>query len=263
MFHAIEGIEVYNGPIEVSMGYTSAVGVMLAKEIALTNDVVGAVSLTTRGTVAQVAKLEETIRGLETIVQRLKQSHESLRIYTEMELANRDLAIGLLRACMNTVAPMEIDLTTDKEEYISAPGTPPTSGQTSTTDISIRVETPELVIPEGVLIPIEDSSEEEEGEVVPNEIEVPEPLGIILPHNTFNWQDEQAQGQEEYYCRQREEEERARDEPEFVPPLSYKGLFPDVVLADRLRYTARYNDGRSTGERGPSDAGPSGTSHDD
>ncbi|KAF9643567.1 hypothetical protein BDM02DRAFT_3132346 [Thelephora ganbajun] len=244
-FHAMEGIEVYNGPIEVSMGYTSSVGIMLAEEIALTNDVVGAVSVTTRGT----------------------RSHESLRLFTEMELANRDLTIGLLRARLNTVAPMEIDLTTveEEEEYISAPGTLPPSGHTSTTDVSIRVETPELVIPEGVLIPIEDSSEEDgEGEVViPDEIEAPEPLGIILPCNTFNWQDERAQGQEEYYRRQREEEERAREEPEFVPPPQYDDLFPDVIEADRVRYMARYSDGRPTGERGPSDAGPSGTTHDD
>ncbi|KAF9643236.1 hypothetical protein BDM02DRAFT_3191966 [Thelephora ganbajun] len=207
MYHAMEGIEVYNGPIEVSMGYMSSVGVMLAKEIALTNDVVGAISITTRGMVAWVAELEETVHGLETIVRCLKRSHESLHIYTEMELANRDLTISLLRACVNTVAPMEIDLTTAKEEeeYISAPSTPPTSGNTSTTNISIRVETPELVIPEGVLILIEDSSEEE-GEVIPDELEALEPLGIILPHNTFNWQDECAQGQEEYYHRQREEE---------------------------------------------------------
>ncbi|KAF9642493.1 hypothetical protein BDM02DRAFT_3193122 [Thelephora ganbajun] len=182
-YHVMEGIEVYNGPIEVSMGYTSSVGIMLAEEIALTNDVVGAVSVTTRGT----------------------RSHESLRIYTEMELTNRDLTIGLLRACVNSVAPMEIDLTTtEEEEYISAPGTPPASGCTSTTNVSIRIETPELVVPEGVLIPIEDSSEEDgEGEVViPDEIEAPEPVGIILPRNTFNWQDERAQGQEEYYRRQ-------------------------------------------------------------
>ncbi|KAF9649735.1 hypothetical protein BDM02DRAFT_3229300 [Thelephora ganbajun] len=188
-FHAMEGIEVYNGPIEVLMGYTASMGVMLAEEIALTNDVVGAVSVTTRGTVARVSELEDTVRGLETI----------------MELANRDLTIGLLRARLNTIAPMEIDLTTEEEEYISAPGTPPTSGNTSTTDISIRIETPELVVPEGVLIPIEDSSEDEDGEgevVVPDEIDAPEPLGIILPHNTFNWQDECAQGQEEYYRHQ-------------------------------------------------------------
>ncbi|KAF9643238.1 hypothetical protein BDM02DRAFT_3132562 [Thelephora ganbajun] len=164
------------------------------------------------------------------------------------------------------MAPMEIDLTTIKdeteEEYISAPVTPPTSGNTSTTDISIRIETPELVIPEGVLILIEDV--EEEGEVVLlDEIEAPEPLGIILPHNTFNWQDEQAQGQEEYYRRQREEEENAHAEPEFVPPPSYDVIFPDVVWADRVRYSARYSDGRPTGERGPLDAGPSGTTHDD
>ncbi|KAF9643233.1 hypothetical protein BDM02DRAFT_3132564 [Thelephora ganbajun] len=273
-FHAMEGIEVYNGPIEVSMGYTSSVGVMLAEEIALTNDVVGAVSITTRGTVARVSELEDTIRGLETIVRRLKRSHESLRIYTEMELANRDLTIGLLRARLNTVAPMEIDLTTvdEQEEFISAPGTPPSSGRTSTTNISIRVETPELVIPEGVLIPIEDSEEEEdleggfpeEGEVVvPDEIEAPEPLGIILPCNTFNWQDERAQGREPYYRLQREEEERAREEPEFVPPPQYDDIFPDVIAADRVRYSARYSDGRPTGDRGPSDAGPSGTTHDD
>ncbi|KAF9643857.1 hypothetical protein BDM02DRAFT_3191127 [Thelephora ganbajun] len=183
-----------------------------------------------------------------------------------MELANRDLTIGLLRAHLNTVAPMEIDLTsTEDKEYVSAPVTPPTSGNTSTTDVSIRVETPELIIPEGVLIPIEDSSKEDgEGEVVhPDEIEVPEPVGIILPCNTFNWQDERAQGQEEYYCHQREEEERAREELEFVPPPLYDDIFPDVIAADRARYTARYSDGRSTGERGPLDAGPSGTSHDD
>ncbi|KAF9642945.1 hypothetical protein BDM02DRAFT_3132752 [Thelephora ganbajun] len=266
-YHAMEGIEVYNGPIEVSMGYTSSVGIMLAEEMALTNDLVGAVSVTTRGTVARMSELEETVRGLETIVRRLKRSHESLRIYTEMELANCDLTIGLLRARINSVAPMEIDLTTveDEEEYISAPGTPPTSGHTSTTNVSIRVETPDLVIPEGVLIPIEDSSEEDgEGEVVvPDEIDAPEPVGIILPRNTFNWQDKRAQGQEEYYRRQREEEERAREEPEFVPPPSYDVIFPDVVAADRERYTARYSDGRPTGERGPSDAGPSGTHHDD
>ncbi|KAF9642882.1 hypothetical protein BDM02DRAFT_3132802 [Thelephora ganbajun] len=266
-YHAMEGIEVYNGPIEVSMGYTSSVGIMLAEEMALTNDLVGAVSVTTRGMVARVSELEDTVRGLETVVRRLKRSHESLRIYTEMELANRDLTIGLLRACINSVAPMEIDLTTveDEEEYISAPGTPPTSGHTSTTNVSIRVETPDLVVPEGVLIPIEDSSEEDgEGEVVvPDEIDAPEPVGIILPRNTFNWQDERAQGQEEYYRRQREEEENARREPEFVPPPSYDVIFPDVVAADRERYTARYSDGRPTGERGPSDAGPSGTHHDD
>ncbi|KAF9642365.1 hypothetical protein BDM02DRAFT_3133136 [Thelephora ganbajun] len=167
-YHAMEGIEVYNGPIEVSMGYTSSVGVMLAEEIALTNDVVGAVSITTRGMVARVSKLEETVRGLETIVCRLKRSHKSLWIYTEMELANRDLTISLLRAHLNAIAPMEINLTsTEEEEYVSAPGTTPTSGNTSTTNVSIRVETPELIIPEGVLIPIEDSSEEDgEGEVV-------------------------------------------------------------------------------------------------
>ncbi|KAF9649165.1 hypothetical protein BDM02DRAFT_3186466 [Thelephora ganbajun] len=253
-YHAMEGIEVYNGPIEVSMGYTASVGVMLAEEIALTNDV-GAVSITTRGTVAHVSELEDT----------------SLRIYTEMELANRDLTIGLLRARLNTVAPMEIDLTTE-EEFISAPGSPPTSGHTSTTDVSIRVETPELVVPEGILIPIKDDSEEEdleggfpeEGEVVvPDEIKALEPVGIILPHNTFNWQDERAQGREEYYRRQREEEERACEELEFVPPPQYDEIFPDVIAADRARYVARYSDGRSTGERGPSDAGPSGTSHDD
>ncbi|KAF9642876.1 hypothetical protein BDM02DRAFT_3192553 [Thelephora ganbajun] len=102
-YHAMGGIEVYNGPIEVLMGYTSLVGVMLAEEIALTNDVVVAVSITTRGTVARVAKLEEAICGLETIVQRLKRSHKSLRIYMEMELANRDLTIGLLRAHVNSV----------------------------------------------------------------------------------------------------------------------------------------------------------------
>ncbi|KAF9645800.1 hypothetical protein BDM02DRAFT_3130802, partial [Thelephora ganbajun] len=118
----------------------------------------------------------------------------------------------------------------------------------------------------GVLIPIEDSSDEEDGEgevVIPDEIEAPEPVGIILPCNTFNWQDERAQGQEEYYRRQREEEERAREEPEFIPPPLYDNIFPNVVAADRLRYVAQYSDGRSTGERGPSDAGPSGTSHDD
>ncbi|KAF9642989.1 hypothetical protein BDM02DRAFT_3132725 [Thelephora ganbajun] len=183
-YHAMEGIEVYNSPIEVLMGYTSSVGVMLAEEIALTNDVVGAVSVTTRGTVARVSELEDTVRGLETIIRRLKRSHESLRIYTEMELANRDLTIGLLRARVNSVAPMEIDLTTTEDkEYISAPGTPPTSSNTSTTNISVRVETPELVILEGVLIPIEDSSDEDgEGEVVvPDENEAPEPVGIILP----------------------------------------------------------------------------------
>ncbi|KAF9653293.1 hypothetical protein BDM02DRAFT_3182834, partial [Thelephora ganbajun] len=125
------------------------------------------------------------------------------------------------------------------------------------------IETPELVIPEGVLVPIEDSSEEEGEVVVPDEIEAPELLGIILPPNTFNWQDECAQGQEEYYCHQQEEEERAREEPEFVPPPLYDDIFPDVVVADRARYVVRYQDGRSTGERGPSDAGPSGTSHDD
>ncbi|KAF9645586.1 hypothetical protein BDM02DRAFT_3130972 [Thelephora ganbajun] len=266
-YHAMEGIEVYNGPIEVSMGYTSSVGIMLAEEIALTNDVVGAVSVTTRGTVARVSELEDTVCGLETIVRRLKRSHESLKLFMEMELANRDLTIGLLRARLNTVAPMEINLTTvdEEEEYVSAPGTTPASGHTSTTDVSIRVETPELIVPEGVLIPIEDSSDEDgEGEVVVlDEIEVPEPVGIILPSNTFNWQDERAQGWEEYYHRQREEEERAREEPEFVPPPLYDDIFPDVIAADRARYVARYSDGRSTGERGPSDAGPSGTSHDD
>ncbi|KAF9641904.1 hypothetical protein BDM02DRAFT_3194301 [Thelephora ganbajun] len=77
---------------------------MLTEEIALTNDMVGAVSITMRGTVARVAELEETIHGLETIVQRLKHSHESLWIYMEMELANRDLTIGLLRAHVNTMA---------------------------------------------------------------------------------------------------------------------------------------------------------------
>ncbi|KAF9641883.1 hypothetical protein BDM02DRAFT_3194351 [Thelephora ganbajun] len=266
-FHAMEGIEVYNAPIKVSMGYTASVGVMLAEEIALTNDVVGAVSVTTRGTVARVSELEDTVHGLETIVRRLKWSHESLRIFTEMELANRDLTINLLRACMNAVAPMEVDLTNEEEEeFISALSTSPSSNNTSTTSISIRVETPELVIPEGVLIPIEDSLEDEDAEgevVVPDESDVPEPLGIILPAHTFNWQDECAQGQEEYYRRQRVEEERAREEPEYVPPPSYDDAFPDVVAADRERYTARYSDGRSTGERGPSDAGPSGTSHDD
>ncbi|KAF9644883.1 hypothetical protein BDM02DRAFT_3131493 [Thelephora ganbajun] len=204
-YHAMEGIEVYNSPIEVSMGYMASVGVMLAEEITLTNDVVGAVSIMTRGTVARVAELEETVCGLETIVRHLKRSHESLRIYTEMELANQDLAIGLLRAHVNTVAPMEIDLTSaNKEEYLSAPNTTPPTTNTSTTNISIRVETPELVIPEGVLIPIEDSSDEEVGEeegevVILDEIDALEPLGIILPRNTFNWQDEWAQGQEEYY----------------------------------------------------------------
>ncbi|KAF9653295.1 hypothetical protein BDM02DRAFT_3125740 [Thelephora ganbajun] len=198
MYHAMEGIEVYNGPIEVSMGYTSLVGMMLAEEIALTNDMVGAVSITTRGTVAQVAELEETVRGLETIVHCLKRSHKSLRLYTEMELANRDLTIGLLRAHVDSVAPMEIDLTITKEEeeYMSAPVTPPTSGNTSTTNISIRVETPDLVVPAGILVPIEDSSEEE-GEVVEvvlDEIEAPELLGIILPPHSFNWQDECTQG---------------------------------------------------------------------
>ncbi|KAF9652081.1 hypothetical protein BDM02DRAFT_3184066 [Thelephora ganbajun] len=189
-FHAMEGIEVYNGPIEVSMGYTASVGVMLAEEIALTNDVVGAVSITTRGTVARVAELEETVRGLETIVRRLKRSHESLRIFMEMELANRDLSINLLQARMNTVAPMEVDLThEEEEEFISAPATAPASNNTSTTDISIRIETPELVVPEGVLIPIEDSSEDEdaEGEEVGlDEDDAPEPLGVILPAHTFN-----------------------------------------------------------------------------
>ncbi|KAF9645706.1 hypothetical protein BDM02DRAFT_3189495 [Thelephora ganbajun] len=61
MYHVMEGIEVYNGPIEVSMGYTSSVGIMLAEEIALTNDVVGAVSITTRGTVARMSELEDTV----------------------------------------------------------------------------------------------------------------------------------------------------------------------------------------------------------
>ncbi|KAF9645937.1 hypothetical protein BDM02DRAFT_3200873 [Thelephora ganbajun] len=258
-YHAMEGIEVYNGPIKVSMGYTSSVGIMLAEEMALTNDMVGAVSITTRGTVAWVAELEETVHGLETIVQQLKHSHESLRIYTEMELVNRDLTISLLRACVNTMAPMEINLTT-KEEYISAPTTPITRN-TSTTDVSIRVETPELIIPEGVLIPIEDSSDEEG--VVLEEIEAPEPLGIILPPNTFNWQDECAQGREEYYCQQREEEEHAHDEPEYVLPPLYETIFPDVLRADEAQYVARYGDGRLTGERGPLDAGPSGTTHDD
>ncbi|KAF9643388.1 hypothetical protein BDM02DRAFT_3191731 [Thelephora ganbajun] len=264
-FHAMEGIEVYNSPIEVLMGYMSLVGVMLAEEIALTNDMVGAISVTARGTVAQVSELEDTVRGLETIVRRLKRSHESLRIYMEMELANRDLTIGLLRACLNTMAPMEIDLTEEVEEFETAPVSPPTSGRTSTTDISIRVKTPELVVPEGVLIPIEDSSEEEEDLEggFPDEMEAPEPLGIILPCNTFNWQDERAQGQEEYYRCQWEEEERAREEPEYVPPPSYDDVFPDVVAADNARYVAWYSDGRSTGERGPLDAGPSGTTHDD
>ncbi|KAF9643655.1 hypothetical protein BDM02DRAFT_3132270 [Thelephora ganbajun] len=262
-YHAMEGIEVYNGPIEVLMGYTSLVGVMLAEEIALTNDMVGAVSVTARGTVAQVAELEDTVRGLETIVRRLKRSHESLRIYMEMELANRDLTISLLRARLNTMAPMEIDLTEEVGEFETAPVSPPTSGCTSTTNISVRVETPELVIPEGVLIPIEDSSEEEDLEGgFPEEVEAPEPVGIILPHNTFNWQDECAQGQEEYYRCQQEEEERACEEPEFVPPPSYDNVFPDVVAADRVQYLARYSNGRPTGERGPLDAGPSGTTHD-
>ncbi|KAF9648200.1 hypothetical protein BDM02DRAFT_3187365 [Thelephora ganbajun] len=102
-YHVMEGIEVYNGPIEVLMGYTSSVGVMLAEEIALTNDVVGAVSITTRGTVAWVAELEETVCGLEMIVHQLKRSHELLQIFTEMELANRDLTINLMRARLNTI----------------------------------------------------------------------------------------------------------------------------------------------------------------
>ncbi|KAF9642997.1 hypothetical protein BDM02DRAFT_3192345 [Thelephora ganbajun] len=254
----MEGIEVYNGPIEVSMGYTSTVGVMLAEELSLVNDMVGAISITTRGTVAHVAEMEETIWGLETIVHQLKRSHESLRIYMEMELANHDLMIGILWACVNALAPMEVDLMT--KEYISTPTTPIT-GNTSTTDVLIRVESPDLVVPPGVLIPIEDDEEEEN--VILDEIEAPEPLGIHLPDCSFNWQDEAAQGREEYYCHQREEEEQACEEPEYIPPPLYEDVFPDVVRADNKRYRVRYSDGRSTGERGPLDAGPSGTSHND
>ncbi|KAF9643491.1 hypothetical protein BDM02DRAFT_3132393 [Thelephora ganbajun] len=177
-YHAMEGIEVYHSPIEVSMGYTASVGIMLAEELALTNDMVGiliniplyvgAISVTTRGTVARVAEMEETIHGLETVLRQLKCSHEAFKIQTELELANHDLSIGVLHACLNVLALMEVNLTT--EEFISAPTSLVPSENTSTTDVSIRIETPDLVVPIGVLIPIEDEEEEEEEtSVVPDE----------------------------------------------------------------------------------------------
>ncbi|KAF9642879.1 hypothetical protein BDM02DRAFT_3192532 [Thelephora ganbajun] len=205
----------------------------------------------------------------ETIVHWLKQSHKSLRLYTEMELTNWDLTIGVLWAHVNALALMEVDLTTT-EEFISAPSTPFTGGNTLMTNVSIQIKTPDLVIPEGVLIPIEDDDDEEViAEVVAEVLEdvvVPEPVGIILPLQSFNWQDERAQGQEEYYRHQREEEECAHEELEYVPPPSYEDVFPDVIRADEARYVARYKDGRPTGMRGPSDesvASLSGTTRDD
>ncbi|KAF9642029.1 hypothetical protein BDM02DRAFT_3194049 [Thelephora ganbajun] len=144
------------------------------------------------------------------------------------------------------MAPMEVNLTTD-EEFITPPSLGVASDNTSTTNISqarIQVETPELVIlevtmnlmgaHEGRLVPTED-------EVAVVEEEVPEPVGIILPAKSFNWQDERAQAREAYYWE----------------------VFPDVVRADELRYSAWYGDGRPTGDRGPLDAGPSGVPRDD
>ncbi|KAF9642753.1 hypothetical protein BDM02DRAFT_3132882 [Thelephora ganbajun] len=198
MFHAMEGIEQYNGPIKVSMGYTSAIRVMLAEEIALTNDTVGAVSVLSRSVEEHISELMETIQALETTVHHLKWSHESFKVHVELELANRDLTIGVLHARVNTLAPMEVDMLDDEEENVSPP-----TGNTSTTDVStvrVRVESPDIVfdqgevlarmeVPVGVLVPIEDVVEEE----------VVEPVWIQLPAASFNWQDERAQAREPYY----------------------------------------------------------------
>ncbi|KAF9642547.1 hypothetical protein BDM02DRAFT_3193039 [Thelephora ganbajun] len=270
MYHVMEGIKVYNGPLEVSMGYTSSVGVMLAEEIAFTNDLVGAISMLTQSFKERIGNLVSNVEGLECMVQHLKRSHEALKIHTELELSAQDLTIGVLWAQLNAVAPMEVDLVpNEEEEEIS----PPVTNNTSTTNLSgevwIRIETPDLSVsfdqgevlsrsevPVGVLIPIEDVIEEE----------IPEPVGIHLPTHSFNWQDEAAQCQEAYYSQQREEEDRARLEPEYVPPPMYDNLFPDMIRADQVQYSAWYLDGRLMGKRGPLDgpvAGPSGVPRDD
>ncbi|KAF9643261.1 hypothetical protein BDM02DRAFT_3132547 [Thelephora ganbajun] len=230
----MEGIKEYNGPIEVSMGYTSSVGTMLAKEIALTNDLVRAISTNTRALEERVGVLTTSLEGMERDLHCLKRSHEALKIHTELELSVRDLTIGVLHARINHLLLMEINLM-NKEEVMSPP-----TGNTSMMDVlvEVRVETPKVVLEwdqgealvrmevlVSTLILIEDE-------------EVPKPMGIQLPHNTFNWQDEAAQGWEEYYHHQREEEERACEELEFIPPPDYGELFPDMVRADRARYTA-------------------------
>ncbi|KAF9647032.1 hypothetical protein BDM02DRAFT_3129985 [Thelephora ganbajun] len=268
-FHAMEGIEEYNRIMEALVGYTSCVGVMLAEELALTNDSVGAISMSTCAMEEKIAVLLENLESLTMAYRRLKHSHESLKIHVELELANQDLMIGLLWAWLNSVAPMEVNLTGKEEEEVI---TPPLSGNMSTMDVSTVVcqesEDTELEwdqgealavapVPVGILVPIED-----EEEVVKAPIEVPKLVGIILPRGTFNWQDEAAQGQELYYHQQREEEDRACLKPEFVPPPDYEELFPDVIRADQERYMVRYSDGRSTSEMGP-EAGPLNVPRDD
>ncbi|KAF9642878.1 hypothetical protein BDM02DRAFT_3192530 [Thelephora ganbajun] len=62
-YHAMEGIEVYNSPLEVLMGYTLLIGIMLAEELALTNDTVGAVSVTTLSG-PPVRGLTKTLNGV-------------------------------------------------------------------------------------------------------------------------------------------------------------------------------------------------------
>ncbi|KAF9651013.1 hypothetical protein BDM02DRAFT_3184946 [Thelephora ganbajun] len=54
--HAMEGIEPYNWMLEVAMGYMFCVGIMVAKEVALTNDTLG---------IAQCEKDEVEVRETE------------------------------------------------------------------------------------------------------------------------------------------------------------------------------------------------------
>ncbi|KAF9643304.1 hypothetical protein BDM02DRAFT_3191889 [Thelephora ganbajun] len=56
----MEGIEEYNTPIEVSISYTSAIGTMLAEEVAFTNDCLGVLA-------KRVVTLEERAGGQEVI----------------------------------------------------------------------------------------------------------------------------------------------------------------------------------------------------
>ncbi|KAF9643661.1 hypothetical protein BDM02DRAFT_3191346 [Thelephora ganbajun] len=114
-FHMMEGVEEYNGVVETSIGYTSCIGMMLAKEITLTNNSVGVVLLSTRALEERIGVMSEVIEGLTTNLCRLKRSHEAFKIQMELELANRDLVIGVLRARVNLFTLMEVDLTGEEE----------------------------------------------------------------------------------------------------------------------------------------------------
>ncbi|KAF9642996.1 hypothetical protein BDM02DRAFT_3192343 [Thelephora ganbajun] len=130
----MEGIEEYNGVLEVSIGYTSAMGTMLAEEVAFTNDIVGALS---QQVVVLIDDHDTGCLENDHLIRRLKASHHALEVHLESfmvetatKFVRRNLTISVLRARLNNLAPMVVDLTGEEEEEEE--------------EVQVRVESPQI-----------------------------------------------------------------------------------------------------------------------